>query len=302
MIDGFVAQRLEELRQSFLVYKKKASFFSKASVVLLLLSIVIAVVFKSVLNPVITIVIGVVVTVLADSPCKSYNKKAAECEAEFKTLYKSEFGRAILYESLEDVEYIENQGFSEKMVNSFDVVSWGNRFSSEDYLKAKYRGITFEQSDVTIRHKSKDSAARTVFKGRVMKFSYPKTVKDVRICSRKTVVINLGSGSEYSSKHVVTEDVDFNNKLDVWSKDQQEGFYLLTPRFMEVLKRLAEKYSYVCFHFKENELYLALETERDSFDCPMDTAVQYEVERARIEADIEETKSIIDALYMEDYN
>ena len=58
----------------------------------------------------------------------------------------------ILNEVFDNVTYKYNSGLPEQDVRQFGLVKMGNRYSSEDYLKGSYKGIGFEQAEVTIKY------------------------------------------------------------------------------------------------------------------------------------------------------
>jgi hypothetical protein len=63
------------------------------------------------------------------------------------------------------------------------------------------------------------------------------------------------------------ESVDFNSELKVYAQNEHEAFYILTPDFMEKLMYFDQKYfDKISFSFKENKLYVAIDSRTDSFD------------------------------------
>lgn len=73
-------------------------------------------------------------------------------------------------------------------------------------------------------------------------------------------------------------------------------YYLLDPRFMQMLKNLLGRYPSIGFHFRENEVYIAIETSRDTFDCDMNESVDYIYEKEMLKGDLNQIKGIIEAL------
>ena len=66
----------------------------------------------------------------------------------YVSLYKRYLVRAVLEEQLEDVEYSGEHGFSCQQIDKFQLIARGNKYGSEDYLRASYHGVTFDSSDV----------------------------------------------------------------------------------------------------------------------------------------------------------
>ena len=91
-------------------------------------------------------IIGLLVAAAGIPFCIGTTKK-------YKELYKEIFVQVPLKKNFDNVFYAWKSGFNEHTVRNFRLFDMGNIFSSEDYLKASYKGINFELSDVTIRKK-----------------------------------------------------------------------------------------------------------------------------------------------------
>lgn len=222
--------------------------------------------------------------------------KGQEYKKEFKGIYKEMFAREALNELLDNVEYTWHRGFSELEVSTFDIVRMGNRYSSEDYLKASYKGVEFEQADVTIKYRTSGKNKRTIvyFEGKMLKFPVPP--KKALMLQVFTDNFPYRAETGYKMSKIDMEDVEFNRIYDVKSYDEHEAFYVLTPQFMERLKSIAGRYSSVGFHFKKGVLYVAMNTSRDSFDADFNNPVIYPKEMAKMQSDIQDIIDIIEAL------
>jgi hypothetical protein len=83
-------------------------------------------------------------------------------------------------------------------------------------------------------------------------------------------------------KHTVLEDIEFEKRFDVFTNDEVDARYLITPTFMERLKAMktAFKADKIQCAFYGNLLLVALSTSKDLFSLcslvkPMDDAQQY---------------------------
>jgi len=83
-------------------------------------------------------------------------------------------------------------------------------------------------------------------------------------------------------RHTTLEDVEFEKKFDVYTNDEVEARYLITPSFMQRLKamKIAFKARSVSCAFYNNYLIIALPTDNDIFSLcsltkPVDDAKQY---------------------------
>ena len=68
--------------------------------------------------------------------------------------------------------------------------------------------------------------------------------------------------------HTTLEDVDFENQYDVFTNDETEARYLITPAFMERFKAIKETfkaYNVECA-FYDGKVILALDTRRNLFE------------------------------------
>ncbi len=222
--------------------------------------------------------------------------KGQEYKKEFNGIYKEMFAREALNELLDNVEYTWHRGFSKLEVSTFDIVRMGNRYSSEDYLKASYKGVEFEQADVTVKHRTSGKHKRTIlyFRGKMLKFPVPP--KKALMLQIFTDNFPYRATTGYKMNNVDMEDVEFNKIYDVKAYDEHEAFYVLTPQFMERLKSIAGRYTSVGFHFKKGELYVAMNTSRDSFDADFNNPVSYPKEMAKMKDDIQDIIDIIEAL------
>lgn len=222
---------------------------------------------------------------------------ASKWKKEFNLIYKEMFARAALEELLDDVTYAWDRGFTSSDVSKMGLVCMGNRFRSEDYLKASYNGVEFEQSDVTIKNHTgsgKRSKTVTYFKGKMMKFKMPE--KSAISLQVFTDNFAYRANTGFPMERIEMEDVEFNRIFDVRTLDGHEAFYVLTPQFMECLKRIAKTCSSIGMHFTRGNLYVAINTGRDSFDAVMSQEIVYPKEKARMEADIQDIIDIIKAL------
>lgn len=112
-------------------------------------------------------------------------EKYVQVMRDFKSAYKTQFVVEILYEQFGNVDYIGIHGFSERVIQDFQLVHLANHMYSEDYLRAVYNGVIFEQSDVVIIEKERKEFPSVFFKGRMLKLSHSKEpVEDIRIFTR----------------------------------------------------------------------------------------------------------------------
>lgn len=103
-------------------------------------------------------------------------------------------------------------------------------------------------------------------------------------------------------RKVKPEDEDFTDMFHVESQNEQEALQVLTPRFMDCLKELAERYDSVGLFLYKDKLYLALGTQRDFFDGNLNQEIDYQREMNRMREDVQSIKDVIDALEISEAN
>lgn len=309
MISEFAKQEVERLRKRSLLFKSLSKLIEKFIPVLFVIMVIAFFVLPGETNFVIifflllamhfcVITLGIILS--------SISERRRE---EFKSLYKREFVKGILETQFDNLEYVAEDGFSRAEVRDFQLVYLTNKFCSEDYIKTEYKGVMFEQADITMRKQGTNHVNPIHFKGRMLRLPNPgKRVEDMQIFSRNfnhrasrvsgqaAVYANFLGADVTSSAQSATEDADFNKRFDVYSVNEQDVYELLTPVFRESLKKLAFRYDSVAFRFKGDEFYVAISSQRDFFECSVDKPIQYDEEKKKIIANINEIKILIDTL------
>ena len=212
----------------------------------------------------------------------------------YKELYKEIFVEEPLRQNFENVLYAWKNGFNEATVRNFRLFNMGNIFKSEDYLRARYKGINFELSDVTVM-RNQGKSTYTIFRGRIIVFDLPnKFIAPMRVYSKRfpSKSRNFKNGSE----KIEMESVEFNKLFDVYSLSGHDTFYLLTPQMMEGLTKLQNMYPAIVAGFEGNKVLFAIhEAFNDAFDNVNKTQkLDYFTEIARTQKDIDDIKNIID--------
>lgn len=243
--------------------------------------------------PFITIACMIVAVILG---LKSYLK----C----KKLYKELFVKGALEKNFQNVFYNPDWGFSKDDVKKFNLVKMGSDFSSEDYIKASYNGINFELSDVYVADTTSDgenSSTTIFFKGRMIIFNLSdKKVSYLRMFSNNFRYSAVRRKDKPNK--VDLESVEFNKEFSVYSENAHDVFYLLTPQYMERIQSLNARYKSIAINIWDNRVIFAFnEPKNDAFDASsVLKKIDYQNELAKIQADIDDIKVIINALVNQD--
>lgn len=162
---------------------------------------------------------------------------------------------------------------------------------TEDGLKmtfGKNNDISLEYVEVytyVIKHdEDGDEYKETLFRGGLFKYTFFKKFKDnIYVIPNKTkngkpVHGLLGgekpefdpSKAEKDLHEIQLEDVEFNELFSVFSANDEESFFILTPQYMSLMKDLYKKHDgKIRFKFSDNYMFIAI-SEMDLFDFDLE--------------------------------
>lgn len=216
----------------------------------------------------------------------------------YKETYKRIFVEGPLNRNFQHVIYDWKSGFTKEAVRSFGLTAIGNRFRSEDYIRAVFDGVPFEMSDVTVqdvRSTGRSTYTVTYFKGRMLVFDFPdKAVGSVQVFTDNFKYRGRPFGNMKPQK-VEMEGVNFNRRFDVTALSPHDAFYLLTPQFMEKLDYLASNYVSMGIHFCGTKVFVGFnEPYNNAFDAKsMMNKISYPEEIEKTEKELNDIKFII---------
>ncbi len=150
--------------------------------------------------------------------------------------------------------------------------------SYDDIFYGKHKDVNIEivESKFDV---SSGKSRRTVFKGVVIKLDMNKSFDSHTVITPDKLLHNSPLPD---LKHTTLEDVEFEKKFDVFTNDEVDARYLITPSFMQRLKAMktAFKADKVQCAFYGELLLIALSTKKDLFSVcslvkPIDDATQY---------------------------
>jgi len=188
--------------------------------------------------------------------------------------------------------YDPDRHVGEYWVQKSQLKGWDNMQGS-DFIRAKYRGIDFTFSDVTLTAKRGKYTA-TIFSGQWLIVDMGKTIGVPVVVSelaRKDILRDTRS-------KVQMENVAFSRQFTVLTEDPLIAFYVLTPHFMEFImssRSLAKGKKHLCF--ADTNAHVAINTRSDSFE-PCKNVTDIPVLRGRIQDEIDFIKSVIDELLL----
>lgn len=154
-----------------------------------------------------------------------------------------------------------------KLIPSYD------RSNLEDEIGGSHEEVGLKLVEAVLQDRRTDSKGRTryvtVFRGLLLQYQFPKRFNGTTIVTEDHGMIgNFFGKMAKPGERVALEDRRFEKIFEVYSTDQVEARYLLTPTFMERLVSLADMVGRkkVQFGFEGDELLIAIETKRDQFE------------------------------------
>ena len=189
---------------------------------------------------------------------------------------KKTLGSNVINEVLEEVfETVEYNPFGKiSSISSAGMVFpfRYDKLRGSDYIKATYRGLNVELSDVELINAEElidadgnvDRSENTVFRGQWLICDFGKELSgEVHISgkSKKSYGVSI-------SGNVKIENERFNRQFFVNAQNPQEAYYILTPHMMDYILTMSEKSGgtvYMSF-LRDGKLHIAVQTGRDFFE------------------------------------
>ncbi len=221
---------------------------------------------------------------------------------EYKKIYKNYFVCNALKEVFTNLEYEPEMGISREILENTKMINTSDRYYANDYIKGKYKDVSFISSDVHIEeeHETEDMDGNkstyyvTLFMGRWFIFDFNKTFKSNLCVTQIESVIKF---YDLNYEKINLEDEQFNKKFSVYAQSKHEAFYILSPSFMEKVKDLSLKINgklILCFN--NNKLYLGLNNYLDSFEPSIHKKVNENFIKNTIKKDIDVIINFIEEL------
>ena len=161
-------------------------------------------------------------------------------------------------------EYLNNQfdnmkfnidgGFSDKYISDKVYRPKHTNSKSYDYLEATYNNIDFKYSYCEVFTNSRRGSIIN-FSGTVLELNFPKTLSSY-VSVIQPNVSHFFDGID----EIKVENTKFDLDFTVYSDDPTSVFYILTPHFMEKLRKMNTKYeNCINFHFYESKIVISID-------------------------------------------
>ena len=224
-----------------------------------------------------------------------------------KALVKEKMSETVIPDALgevfQNVQYFPKKLISREIIEKTDMGfpfrSFEGVFGS-DLIRAKYKDVSIEMSDVYIYDETTDSEGNTSM---YKKFKGSWLICDFKKRLSADVIVSENKKQKKPSKHTLLTDNDaFNNKYTVRSENPEEAFYVLTPHMMEFMLQMDEKADgKTYFHFKrEGKVHIAIDSDRDLFEVNKVQSQDYDALKQQIKDEVQYIVDMIDALQLVD--
>ena len=230
--------------------------------------------------------------------------------SKYRGVYKDYYVKKALESIFTDLVYKADQGFDESVIRNTEMMDMGDDYKSNDYFSGKYKNINVEQADIEITEErertnsdgEEEEYEVTLFKGKWMIFDFNKPfkanmqVKDKHFDNSK--IINWGKDNKFHK--VRLEDEEFNKYFRVYAQDEEEAFYILTPHFMDKIKKVSNNVSgELLLCFINNKLHIGLDSNDDSFEPSLLSNLSEEQINNNILSDIKVITDFVDQLNLD---
>lgn len=223
----------------------------------------------------------------------------------FRSSYKKMFVEGVLEVELPQAKYLKHDGFKQGFIDSsIALVEPGNKYKSEDMISGDYKGIYFQQSDVTIdkQVREKQMVGNNTrikvyhhFAGRMIALDMPVKVK------KPVYIYSHGFEHRHNPNHVRLTTVDIKDKefdssfVVLTSKDENVED-ILTDKVRKALLLTYSKYSNMAVRLEDNKMYIAINTKENTFDWKLTRGLNYRREIDVNRKQIRVIKDIVDVL------
>lgn len=226
--------------------------------------------------------------------------------ANYHKAYKEYFIERNLRAVFSNLEYSHELGLPSSFLYNTGMINTGDRYRSNDYVRARFKNVAFCQADVHIEVEDTDSDGDTqyytIFRGRFMVFEFPKEFNfKLALVGKKFAAFKKPGRDKKTGRKLekfATESPTFNKLIKAYAEDGFEAFYLLDPKTIATLEDITAKHgSGIAFLFVNNQLIIGLSNGKDSFEPPHPfRPIDEAKENAKVISDIKIITDFVDSL------
>ncbi len=296
-------QDVETARQDYLAKVKKQTLIATIAILGLL---IITIIFSGATIQEATLVLIVwtffaFITVL--TIVSLLNRKL---RANYHKAYKEYFIERNLRAVFSNLEYSHELGLPSSFLYNTGMINTGDRYRSNDYVRARFKNVAFCQADVRIEVEDTDSDGDThyytIFKGRFMVFEFPKEFNfKLALVGKKFAAFKKSGRDKKTGRKLekfATESPTFNKLIKAYAEDGFEAFYLLDPKAIATIEDITTRHDgRVALFFCNNQLIIGLNNGKDSFEPPRPfRPIDEAKEDAKVASEIKIITDFVDSL------
>ncbi|HYV95602.1 MAG TPA: DUF3137 domain-containing protein [Chitinophagales bacterium] len=179
--------------------------------------------------------------------------------------YKTEFKQRVMKPLIEFIDphlkYESTRSVSQNLFSESDIFRESiTTYAGDDFVEGKTGKTAFSFSELNVIHGSGKSRS-TIFSGIFFVADFNKNFKG------KTVVLNRSFFGRKADEVVKLENPDFEREYTVYSSDQVEARYILSPALMErIMKFRAESDTNVLLSFVNSSVFMAISLPGNLFE------------------------------------
>jgi len=186
----------------------------------------------------------------------------------YRQRFKHEVVAEIFKIACPTAAYDPNRGIPESVFDEAGLFAARGSYKSDDLVRGTIGDTPFEAAEVGRQYSTggKNSTTYIVFKGLFFHIDFNKKVRGTTIVVPESAP-SYRLGDHGSLQEVSLEDPDFEREFAVYSDDEVEARYILTPAMMERLLSLrARAGKPVYMAFKNHRVYLGIHFDRALFE------------------------------------
>ncbi|MCL2698434.1 MAG: DUF3137 domain-containing protein [Oscillospiraceae bacterium] len=203
---------------------------------------------------------------------------AYKVKKELKCIVSNHIVRGVLSEKFELTTFMPGSHIGQNIIIAsglfpqagFARGGW-NRISGSDLVAGIYKGVRFNFSDLHLqeeRGSGKNRTVTTIFKGQWLTIEYKKELPaGVTLRARGGGKMRTHGVGKRAKSDIETENIEFNQKFQIQTRDPHTAFYVLTPHFMEYILRAKQRAgAQAHMNFGTRQVHIALHNGRDLFE------------------------------------
>ncbi|AXG67928.1 hypothetical protein KORDIASMS9_00110 [Kordia sp. SMS9] len=215
--------------------------------------------------------------------------------------YKDEVLKPIVEAQFPGIVYEDELHISKSMFNASNLFTRPDRFNGEDLFSGKLDATQFVFSEIHAeeKHTRRDkngntkTSYTTIFRGLFLIADFNKEIHN------ETYVYSSGGKWFSRFKRVRLEDPEFEDRFNVYSNDQVEARYILTPKMMQRIVDLEDRFdANMYLSFRGHHVYIAI---RESYNM-FEASIHDDVSFPQIQRFLEEVNSILEIINDLDLN